>query len=136
MSKLMNEITAEDFEQSKVWEYHGNSDVTATVEPSPNTELAEDDGHVYLVSTEFHLADGTILSGFTSPTDGSGLDYMQPVIFNDGLQLTLWSEDDRLKNISRELERSTEDVYPIYWRSDVLVDGETRSGYMTLLPKL
>ena len=57
------------------------------------TELVEDDGHAYLASTEFRLADGTILRAFTSPTEASGRDYVQPVIFHDGRQLSLWSDD-------------------------------------------
>ena len=81
MSKLLAEMTAEDFENSGVWEYHGDTDARATVKPSLRSELAEDDGHVYLVSTQFRLADGTTLSGFTSPTDDSGLDYVQPRYF-------------------------------------------------------
>ena len=131
MSKLLIEMTAEDFEQSKVWEYHGDSDVTAKVEPSSKGELAEDDGNVYLASTEFRLADGTILRGFTSPTDDSGLDYLQPVIFHAGRQLSLWS-DGCSQDFARELGKSVRDVYPIYWKSDVLVDGESRWGHITL----
>ena len=132
MPKLLSEITAEDFEQIKVWEYDGDSDAVATIEPSPKTELAEDDGHVYLASTEFHLADGTILSGFTSPQDASGIDYLQPVIFYNGRQLRLWSEGAGVNDVSQALARETENVYPVYWKSAVLVDGEVRTGYITL----
>ena len=89
MSKLLSEATAEDFEHSKVWFYIGESDDIATIEVSSKQELSEDDGNVYLASTEFHLADGTVLKGFSSPTDDSGLDYVQPVVFLDGKQLPI-----------------------------------------------
>ncbi len=132
MPKLLTEITAQDFERSKVWKYYGTSDDNATVEASAKTDLVEDDDHIYLVATEFRLADGTIMRGFTSPADNSGLDYVQPVIFHDGGQLVQWSEDSRLQNIAHDLGRSAEDVYPIYWKSEVPVDKEIRSGNITL----
>ena len=132
MSKLVSELQAEDFEQSKVWEYHGGSDAPATAEPSSQTDLVEDDGHVYLASTEFRLADGTALHGFSSPTDDSGLDYVQPVIFHGGDQLVLWSDNRGVENISQALGREIKDVYPIYWRSAVIVDGEDRAGLITV----
>jgi hypothetical protein len=132
MSKLLRELRADDFEQSKVWEYRGNSDETATAEPSSQKELAEDDGHVYLVLTEFRLADGTTLHGFSSPTDDSGLDYVQPVIFHGGDQLMLWRDDRDVENVSQALGRESTDVYPIYWKSVVLIDGEDRTGFITV----
>lgn len=115
-----------------MWEYRGNSDETATAEPSSQTEISEDDGHVYLASTEFRLADGTILPGFSSPADDSGLDYIQPVIFHSGGQFLLWNDNFSVENISKALGREADEVYPIYWKSTVLVDGEDRSGYITL----
>jgi hypothetical protein len=132
MSKLVSELKAEDFERSKVWEYRGDSDMTATVEPSSQTELAEDDGNVYLASTEFRLADGTMLRGFSSPTDDSGADYVQPVIFHGGNQLILWSDSRGMDNISEAMGKQTHDVYPIHWKSEVLVNGEIRKGDINL----
>lgn len=135
MSKLVSELQIEDFEKSRVWEYHGNSDETATAEPSPQTEISEDNGQVYLALTEFRLADGTKLRGFSSPADDSGLDYIQPVIFHSGEQLVLWSDNRGVENIFEALGRECGEVYPIYWKSSVLVDGEGRSGYITIQSK-
>jgi len=130
MKKQAIELTPDDFRQVRTWEYHGDDDLTATAEPSLKSEISEDDGTVYLTATEFRLADGTMLSGFSSPTDNSGLDYIQPVIFHGERQLRLWTNRDGLIDISRELGKKRDEVFPIHWRSLVLVNGNTRSGHI------
>lgn len=132
MPKLLSEVTVDDFERSKVWVYSGESDAIATVEPSSKTGLVEDDGSVYLVATEFSLADDTVLSGFTSPTDDSGLDYVQPVIFHNGKQLALWRDDTGVIDVSADLGKDSGEVYPIHWLALALVDGEERKGLIDL----
>ena len=128
MTKLLSELTSEDFERFKVWVYQGDSDAVATVEPSSKPELVEDDGSVYLAATQFRLADGSSLNGFSSPTDDSGLDYVQPVIFYDGRLLRLWNDQSGVEDLSEVLGKKKSDIYPIRWLSDVRVDGEVRSG--------
>jgi hypothetical protein len=128
MKKQAIELTPDDFRRVKTWEYHGDDDLTATAEPSLKSEISEDDGTVYLTATEFRLADGTLLSGFSSPADASGLDYIQPVVFHGEVQLRLWSDRDGLIDISPELGKKRDEVFPILWRSLVFVDGNARSG--------
>ena len=130
MSKRAIELTLDDFRRVKTWEYKGDDGATAMVEPSLKSEISEDDGTAYLAATEFRLADDTILSGFSSPADGSGLDYIQPVIFLGERQLRLWTDRDGLIDISQELGKKRDEVFPILWRSLVIVDGITRSGYI------
>ena len=130
MSKLAIELTLNDFREVKIWECHGEHDATALVEPSLKSEISEDDGAVYLAATEFRLADDTILRGFSSPADDSGLDYIQPVVFHREGQLRLWSDEDGLIDISQELGKKRDEVFPIRWQSLVSVDGNARSGYI------
>jgi hypothetical protein len=128
MKKRAIELTPDDFRLAKTWKYHGDDDGTAIVEPSQKSEISEDDGTVTLTATEFQLADGTTLSGFSSPAEDSGLDYIQPVVFQGELQLRLWSDGDGLIDISQELGKTRDEVFPILWRSLVSVDGKPRSG--------
>jgi hypothetical protein len=130
MKKLAIELTPDDFRRVKIWEYHGDDDATAMVEPSLKSEISEDDGTVYLAATEFRLADDTTLSGFSSPADDSGPDYIQPVVFHGERQLRLWTDRDGLIDISQELGKQHDEVFPIFWRSLVLVDGNVRSGHI------
>ena len=55
-----------------------------------------------------------------------------PAIFHDGRQLALWSDRSGIADISTELGKKVEDVYPIYWKSAVPVNGYARTGRITL----
>jgi hypothetical protein len=128
MKKRATELTPDDLLWVNTWEYYGDDDASAVVTPSLRSNISEDDGTVYLIATEFQLADGTILSGFSSPTDDSGLDYLQPVVFHKERQLKIWTDRDGLINIAHDLNKNRDEVFPILWRALVPVDGNTRSG--------
>ena len=90
--KQLAQLTAGNFRTSAVWTYHGGPDNRATVDPCPLHTLSEDTSGVYLAATEFRLADGSKVPGYCSPTDPSGLDYVQPVLFTAAGQMSLWGE--------------------------------------------
>jgi hypothetical protein len=132
--KRLAELRPEDFEVHPVWEYHGTSDTDAFVEPRAIGEVKDADSTVALAATEFHLADGTTATGFCSPADDSGLDYVQPVAFIADKQVPLWRPGLGVAAAARiclDLGKPSDRVFPITWRCLVLVDGAVRAGEIT-----
>ena len=83
--KRFADLTAEDLRSTPIWKYEGpNGDGSASVEADQGARVSEGECSVYVVSTTFQLADGTVLPGLSSPQDPSGLDYLQPVLFHGG----------------------------------------------------
>ena len=132
--KRLAELRPEDFEVHPVWEYHGTSDTDALVEPRAVGDVKEADPTTLLAATEFHLADGTTATGFCSPADDSGLDYVQPVVFIANKQVPLWRPRlgvDTAARICIDLGKPADSVFPIAWRCLVPVDGAVRAGEIT-----
>jgi|KBSMisStaDraftv2_1062788.scaffolds.fasta_scaffold01958_7 hypothetical protein len=134
--KQLAQLTAHDFSAVPVWKHHGGPDNRATVEPSALLALSEDTSDVYLAATEFRLADGTKMPGYCSPSDPSGMDYLQPVLFTAGGHVSLWSERPPTKaslaEAWRTLGKPLESVYPIEFTCVVPVDGRLISGLISL----
>ena len=55
--------------------------------------LQHPDREAYIARTRFVLADGSEWWGYCSPTDDSGLDYIQPVILTPGGPVRFWYEE-------------------------------------------
>jgi hypothetical protein len=132
--KRLAELRPEDFEVHLVWECHGTDDTDALVEPRAVAVVKEGGPTVLLVATEFHLADGTKATGFCSPADDSGLDYLQPVVFSVDKQIPLWRPElgvHATDRICLDHGRPAASVFPIAWRCLVPVDGALRVGEIT-----
>jgi len=130
--KFLTELIAADLIQHQVWEHHGGPDREAHVTASNRTSLREDESSVFIAATEFELHDGTRHVGYCSPTDPSGLDYVQPVILVGTEHVALWHEEQAAETaaqtIAMRLGRSLDQVFPIQWRCVVPVDGQFVSG--------
>jgi hypothetical protein len=130
--KLLSELTAADLRQHKVWQYHGVSDLKAQITASSRTSLREEESSVFLAATDFQLHDGTRHVGYCSPTDPSGLDYLQPFILVGMEHVALWHEEQPAETaaqmIAVRLGRNLDQVFPILWRCIVPVEGQLVSG--------
>ncbi len=108
------------------------SDLKAQITPSSRTSLREEESGVFLVATDFELHDGTRHVGYCSPTDPSGLDYLQPVILVGMEHVELWHEEQPAETaaqvIAMRLGRNLDQVFPILWRCIVPIDGQFVSG--------
>jgi hypothetical protein len=130
--KPLQKLSAEDLLRKKVWKYiseDGNDD-TAKVEPAELNELSESLNDVFVALTYFTVADGTIYTGYSSPTDSSGIDYIQPVIIFEGRHLPLWNGDS--EQISNILKKRISDIFPIEYECQVPVDGKTLKSKVNL----
>ena len=134
--KRLAELTAEDFRETAVWLSRGSSDSDAMVSPTDLQEVGEDTEVVLLATTEFRLADGTVLTGFCSPSDPSGLDYVQPVICTHIGQIALWTESLPTKAAMaatwKRLGKRLDQVFPLKYRCLVPVDTQEVSGEVTI----
>jgi hypothetical protein len=129
---LLRELTIEDLRRTPVWKSLGGSDAEALVEPANRTTLSESERYTFLAVTEFVLGNGQHHLGFCSPTDDSGLDYVQPVIVTTQGQIRLWFDEPPSRAVlAEQLSRwavPASQIFPIKYRCLVPVDGRTVSG--------
>ena len=128
--KALRGLTVEDLHRCPIWRYHGKSDESATV--SPTAGFHRLDEKAYIASTRFVLADGSVWWGYCSPTDDSGLDYVQPVILTPAGSVRFWY-DERPREAEparalRLLGRSADEVFPVRFECEVPVEGQVLTG--------
>ena len=128
------QLSAADLEEHVVWRYHAgvSGDVDAHVEPTDKSSLAEYDDDVFIAATRFVLADGSEWSGYCSPQESSGLDYVIPVVLTESGPNPLWFEVAPSREAEsewwRRFGRSRDAVFPISWECLVPVDGAVVKG--------
>ncbi len=126
--KPLSELSLQDLSRTPVWRFSGENDTTACIEPTSITSLTENTMEVFIVRTRFFLNDGSALSGYCSPQDGSGLDYTQPVIMCGMEHAPLFHEQHPRKPepeaLCRKLGRKEVDIFPLRLRAEVPVDGQ------------
>ncbi len=130
--KRLVELTIEDLSAHPVWRYEGGSGAQAVASPSDRRQLSQMDDEVFLAATEFELFDATKHMGFCFPADGSGVDYLQPVILSPSGPVAFWFETapapEKLAEQWKALGKNAEDIFPVAYRILVPVDGQTLSG--------
>jgi hypothetical protein len=131
--KRLCELTEEDLRSCSLWRYEGESDATASVFPS--LTFAEADQHAYIARTRFVLADSSEWWGYCSPTDESGLDYIQPVLLTPAGPIRFWYEKPEpeadVAHACRLLGRPPEGVFPIQFECVVPFEGRLLQGRLS-----
>jgi PilZ domain len=130
--KRLVELTIEDLSAHPVWRYEGGSGAQASASPSDRRTLSQMDDEVFLAATEYELFDASKHRGFCFPADGSGVDYLQPVILSPSGPVSFWFETtptpETLAGQWKALGREPKDIFPIAYQCLVPVDGQTLSG--------
>jgi PilZ domain len=130
--KRLGELTIEDLTSSPVWRYEGGSGDAALVSPARRRSLSQTDDEIFLAATEFDLSDSTRHGGFCFPAEGSGIDYLQPVIVTRTGHVTFWFERpasaETLAKQWRALDREAKRIFPVAFRCLVPVDGKVVAG--------
>ena len=124
--KRLLELTNEDLIRTPIWRYEGTSDDNAVVSPASSLESADE--RAYIARTRFTFADGSQGWGYCSPTDGSGLDYVQPVLITPaGCHVHLWREESA---DAAELRRASEQslAFPVHFECVVAFEGHLLCG--------
>jgi hypothetical protein len=131
--KALRELTLEDLESCPIWRYEGQSDDTAFV--SPVAAFEQMDREAYIARTRFVLADGSEWWGYCSPTDESGLDYVQPVLLTPGGPVRFWYDEQPAElepaRACRLLRRSAGQVFPVRFECVVAVAGRVVAGELS-----
>ena len=131
MKKLLINLTTSDLLDTQVWE-HWMEEEIEYVRPTEKKEINEISNHDYLVSTDFVLDNGTKLTGFCTPQDRSGLDYIQPVIITDSNQVIFWKDEgwtNKEKNIELDkLGLNWDEVFPIEYKTLIKCDNNYING--------
>jgi hypothetical protein len=128
--KRLQELTVEDLARCPIWRFEGQSDDAASVSPAPAFERP--DQEAYIARTRFVLADGSEWWGYCSPTDDSGLDYLQPVIVTANGPVRFWHEappaEAEPARACRLLGKRPEQVFPARFECIVPVEGRRVAG--------
>jgi hypothetical protein len=135
MMKPIATLTVADLQSTPVWRYHdagGGDDNGALVEPTNRTTLADGDNEVYIAAAIFTLVDGSAHLGYCSPSDPSGLDYVQPVVVTSAGPVRFWFDRPvSLEELAQQwalLDRTEDQIFPVRWHSIVPVDGRRVEG--------
>jgi hypothetical protein len=130
--KRLADLTIRDLAASPVWRYEGGSGAEALASPAKRDALSRNDDEIFLASTEFELFDSTPHSGYCFPADGTGIDYLQPVILTPSGPVAFWFEAPpspaTLSEQWQALGKESGGVFPVTFRCLVPVDGQAVSG--------
>jgi hypothetical protein len=131
--KPLRDLTDDDLRRFPIWRYEGESDAVALVYPA--ADFTEPGRHAYIARTRFLLADGSEWWGYCSPTDDSGLDYVQPVILAPGGSVWFWYDESPPEpepaRACRLLGRSPEQVFPVRFECVVPFEGRFVIGKLS-----
>ncbi len=130
--KKLRDLAPADLQRCPVWRYEGETDEVATVHASARKELSEDERDVFIAETQFVLANGAQHIGYCSPTDDSGLDYLQPVIVTPEGHVYFWFDEPPTREFLRAqwnlLGAPHEEIFPVHFRCMVPVNGKYVTG--------
>ena len=136
--KQVYELTISDIEEFPVWEFASDEEGDdgqdeATVRPLEfNAPLDPSDG-MFVVQSEFLLADGTKMQGYLSPAPKNELAYIQPIIITENGQIMFWYGimkplQEKITSNYSSLGKSSEQVFPLIFKSKVDILGGAIKG--------
>ena len=118
-----------------MWRYEGENDDVAHVKATDLNELHAAESSTFIARTQFALATGAQFIGFCSPTEDSGLDYLQPVILTPDGPVYFWFEEppshEFLARQAARLGVMPAEIFPVQFRCTVPVDGRFVAGVIT-----
>jgi hypothetical protein len=130
--KPLQELSPDDLTRHPVWLYLCGEDGRESIAASRKAQISESSPETYVVLTTFELADGSVLTGYSTPQDDSGLDYIQPVIVTEKGHLPLFYEKAppvrEPEFICRSLAKSFDQIFPLRYRAKIPVDGRFVEG--------
>jgi hypothetical protein len=130
--KRLVELTIEDLQAHPVWRYEGGQGAEALAAPVDRAMLSQSDDEIFLAATDYELFDATRHAGFCFPADGTGVDYLQPVILTPAGQVAFWFDGPvapaALERQWKVLGREPAQIFPVAFRCLVPVDGRTVTG--------
>ena len=127
--KPLHTLSLNDLQQYSCWK-HALIDNEEVITPEDKKEISETDPDNYIVRTQFTLKDNSILTGFCSPQDTSGLDYIQPTIVTLQGHLPFYFENnvDTLGLLNQLLGKDISQIFPAKYRTEIKCDGNFFEG--------
>ena len=126
----LQDLTNEDLRRCPVWSCEGEADDVALVFPADGFD--DPDRRGYIARTRFTLIDGSEWWGYCSPTDDSGLDYIQPVLLTVNGPVRFWYDESPPEaepaRACRLLGRSATQVFPVRFECLVSFEGQFIAG--------
>jgi hypothetical protein len=130
--KRLRDLTPADLHRCSVWRYEGDIDEVAVVHATDRKEVKTPDHNMFIIETQFILANGAQHIGFCSPTDVDELEYLQPVIVTGQGHVYFWFDEppsrETLKAQWALLGGGREEIFPVHFRCTVPVNGRYITG--------
>lgn len=135
-------LTPDDLQRCSIWEEIGTEGGPYEGRLRPRSDLAvaadpESETGLFVVATDFTLAEGTTLTGYCTPTPASvvnmrgwfrGIGLLQPAIVVDHGQVPFWFLDEpgrtEILTLYDRLGRQAEQVFPIEFGARVDVPSD------------
>jgi hypothetical protein len=135
-------LTPDDLQRCAIWEEIGaeGGAYDGRLRPRPDLSVAADpesETGVFVVHTDFTLADGSVLTGYCSPAPVAvinlrggfrGIGLLQPAIVLERGQVPFWFIEEPARQeilaLYDTLERGPEQVFPIEFRARVEVPSD------------
>ena len=132
MWRPLSDLVESDLLAHPVWEWSDDAG-QPLVRPSSVQQLTEyRGGPLHIALTRFTCQGNTSVLGFCSPSDASGLDYVQPVILLDSGPIALWPPTalgtSEIQRLAFAFSASATHLFPIRVDCLVPVDGKYYSA--------
>ena len=132
MWKPLSDLIESDLIATPVWEWREDAG-QQLVRPTSLQQLNDYcSGPAHIALTRFTCQGKTKVHGYCSPSDSSGLDYVQPVILAASGPIALWPltalGSDQLQELSTAFAIAAAQLFPIQVDCLVPVDGEYYSA--------
>jgi hypothetical protein len=136
--KQVTDLLPDDLARYPIWEFALDEEGEEgqdeeTVKPRPDLDRADPADGLFIVRTEFVVADGTRFDGYASPHEDAYLGYTQPTIVTADGQVRFWfggvpPRPGKLEASYRILGKSAPEVFPVRYRALVEHDGAPLEG--------
>jgi hypothetical protein len=130
--KRLRDIAPADLRRCAVWRYEGDLDDVAVLHATDRKELIEPSDEIFIVETQFVLANGAQHIGFCSPGEDDDIEALQPVIVTERGHVYFWFDEPPSRESLRAqwelLGASHEEIFPVHFRCMVPVNGRYITG--------
>jgi hypothetical protein len=126
--KPIDQLRVGDLQTDPVWELISNSG-SEMVRPTKLRSLSEyRSGPTHIALTSFKTGGGVEALGYCSPSDASGLDYVQPAILTQRGAVSLWPPheltSEQIEMLCETFSVGPDELFPMQIECLVPVDGK------------
>ncbi len=123
---MLEDITVDEITSIPIWECW-TEEKKEFIKPSDKKEVFDGLPESHIVLTYFKLKNKTKFTGFCSPQDPSGMDYIQPTIITKEGQINFFQKNEfslyEKSSLLKKLQFKVEEVFPIEYTTQIKSNG-------------